>query len=176
MGGPQSPSAVLQLRYYLESLLSSARSLQGAQMEALRRGTVGVQGGAPDSGEGLRLLYLDLLALCRSLSEEQERLCRLRFGTPSGWESYERNAPGGEVQRQPWVDGPGQLETLGTPEGEDMVRPLPEGRVLVRGRRACWPSYEEIAAQVGLSPYQVRRRLGAALGRVAQALRRRRGR
>lgn len=162
------PASVLVLRYHLEQILCTPRSLTGVQLDQLRTGyRPGRDGAHPDGLARLRLEFAHLVRLCRDLTPEEEQVSRLRYGTPSGAiEGYERLVPACEVQRQTWGDG---VVALGTVDGEEQVQARGEVS-LVRGRRARWRDYAEIAEATGLSAWQVQRRVSSALDKVRRAL------
>ena len=203
---PRDPARILALRFQLELALTSAPSLTGVQCEHLqeRRGPPG-DGARPDGLEGRRLAYAETLILSANLSTEEEHVCRLRyagtilvhsdlsgtqlrllvgdrgpFGIPVDIEEYERTVWRGDTHA---LELPGELPQVVTAQGEVAVstkaaQQLPPGRVLVQGKRARWPTYEQIseALPLGLSPCQVQARIKSACAGVRAAMELRTGR
>lgn len=165
MGDRLSPGYVLVLRYHLESLLTAPRSPTGIQLEQARQGWSEAPCGVAVSP----IRYLEMVGYCRDLTPQEEAICRLRYGpmAKAMSEEYERNAPAEQIKAIRLDGGP---PTLLTRDGEEHVRGLEEGRVLVRGIRARMLSYLEIGQQVGLSARQVERRISSALDKIRRAV------
>lgn len=165
---PPSPAKILSLRFALEAALSAPGSLSGPMLEALQAGLGGARpdGARRNAQENLRARLADLTLLCRGLSPEQERVCRLRYGEPGQPRPYRRLRRLGDI-----LEGDGEelvsLKPTG-PSGE----PMP-GWAEVSGWRAELPSYAAIGATMGLSPGQVRGILDRARSRIAREIRRR---
>lgn len=155
----RSPASVFVLRYALEARLASSPSASGPQIDRLRQGTT--PSGGSDSLERVRIDYADLCRRCKGLTEEEERVCRLRYGSAVGTEVYER-----------WI-GSHNLEDAEKWQGEvllgDKDPANPELRKVL-GVRARWPSYGEIGGEVGLSERQVKARLASAADRVRRTV------
>lgn len=154
-----TPAQVLRARFHLEQQLSAPGSLSGYQADRLQMGLSGPSGnGARSNGQDtLRAKLGDLLLLCRRLTPEEEKVCRLKYGTQGQIETYRRH-------RRPCDMRPG--------DGEDVVNAKTghEGFVEVEGKRAAYPVREQIAASAGMTARQVKSRLSSAHSKIADAI------
>lgn len=154
-----TPAQVLRARFHLERQLSAPGSMSGYQTDRLAMGLSGPSGNGArsDGAERLRSQLADLVLLCRGLTVEEERVCRLKYGAAGTVETYRRH-------RRPCDMRPG--------DGEDVVNAKTghEGFVEVEGKRAAYPVREQIAASAGMTARQVKSRLSSAHSKIADAI------
>ena len=154
-----TPAQVLRARFHLEQQLSAPGSLSGYQADRLAMGLSGPSGnGARSNGQdNLRAQLGDLLLLCRDLTPEEEKVCRLKYGMSGQIETYRRH-------RRPCDMRPG--------DGEDVINAKTEheGFVEVEGKRSAYPVREQIAASASMTTRQVKSRLSSAHSKIAAAI------
>ena len=154
-----TPAQVLRSRFHLEQQLSAPGSLSGYQADRLQMGLSGPSGnGARSNGQDtLRAKLGDLLLLCRGLTPEEEKVCRLKYGTQGQIETYRRHRRPCDMQQG---------------DGEEVIAVKTEydGYVEVEGKRSRYPVREQIAASAGMTARQVKSRLSSAHSKIADAI------
>lgn len=177
-----TPARVLLLRYMLLDRLTAPGSISGHQADRLRSGLGGrpPDGGRPNTAETMRARLADLLLLCRDLNRTEELCCRMRYGATAvaGSVTYTLLRRLCDLR-----EGDGEEIVDLRPQGPD-GSPMP-GWVTVRGVKARYPSYGEIAQRLALdgvcnsdgqpmTPGAVERRLRDASAKISWAIRARR--
>ena len=153
------PAQVLRARFHLEQQLSAPGSMSGYQTDRLAMGLSGPSGNGArsDGAERLRSQLADLVLLCRGLTAEEERVCRLKYGAAGTIETYRRHRRPCDMQQG---------------DGEEVIAVKTEydGYVEVEGKRSRYPVLEAVAKQSGLTVRQVRTRIQSALGKISAAI------
>lgn len=154
-----TPARVLRARFHLEQQLSAPGSLSGYQADRLAMGLSGPSGnGARSNGQdNLRAQLGDLLLLCRDLTPEEEKVCRLKYGMQGQIETYRRH-------RRPCDMRAG--------DGEDVINAKTEheGFVEVEGIQARTADDGKIAKLLRISVRQVNSRLREARAKIQRRL------
>lgn len=136
-----TPPKALYLRYMLEARLVSPGSTSGLVAERCKLGLATREPYQGDGAATIRAELADLMLCCRDLTSMEQRVCRMRYGSAAGSVSYEAARKLDDMR-----DGDGEeivdLKPT-TPNGEMMV-----GWVKVRGVKARYPSYAEIASHM----------------------------
>ena len=154
-----TPARVLRARFHLEQQLSAPGSLSGYQADRLAMGLSGPSGnGARSNGQdNLRAQLGDLLLLCRDLTPEEEKVCRLKYGMSGQIETYRRH-------RRPCDMRAG--------DGEDVINAKTEhdGFVEVEGKQARTADDRKIAKLLQISARQVNSRLREVRAKIQRRL------
>lgn len=151
-----NPALILRLRFAMEARLSGAPSASGPQIDQLSEGRGRI---APSSTGGLHAIYGDLILLTKDLNETELKVCRLRYDTPIGTESYEH------------LIGLSSLPDALRWQGESYAGKLKANPDLVKvsGQRTRYPSEMQIGEALGLTARQVRSHLSRAADKVRTA-------
>ena len=159
MSDKLTPARVLRARFHIEQQLSAPGSLAGYQADRLAMGLSGPSGnGARSNGQdNLRAQLGDLLLLCRDLTPEEEKVCRLKYGMSGQIETYRRH-------RRPCDMRAG--------DGEDVINAKTEhdGFVEVEGKQARTADDRKIAKLLQISARQVNSRLREVRAKIQRRL------
>lgn len=160
MSDRRSPTSVVIQRFAMEDMLASTPSMTGRQLDVLRNAVGG--GRERDPNEE----FANLIWLTRDLTSQEMRALRIRHCSDAGVEQYERIVAAHEIEDvEKW-----QGETM-LPGRMGAVPDNPHLRKVI-GKRARWPSPQEIGREMGITTKEATALIGSALAKVAAAQRR----
>ncbi len=122
--------------------------------------------------EDLNIALVDLSLLLIDLTEDEKRVCELRYGPSGEVIPYQDTVCKEALTRVQFEDGSAEMMTK---EGETLISSSPplSGFVQVTGWKRRCLTYQEIAAKLGI-PFQTVRKLDrSACEKVREAARRR---